>query len=92
MEFLALLDFLSTQPELAALFATFSVGATQITKEQFSTLNKTGVRLLSLGYFIGAVVIHYLAPQGFQVLFDLIAAGVGTTGTVGFIKEMKKPA
>ena len=82
----AMVDFV-TDPAIAALFATFAAGLTQIAKETFSLKRALHIRFVSVAAFAGGAMLHYLLPDVWQLMFDLVAGGIGTTGSIGLAKE-----
>lgn len=84
-----MVDFL-THPEIAAMFAAFAAGITQIIKTQLKLENHLQIQGISIAAFCIGVLLHSALPEVWQLMFDLVAGGVGTTGTVGLAKEMIK--
>lgn len=79
-----------TDPVLMGLFATFAAGVTQMIKTQFKLDNHLHIQGISILSFAGGVILHFLLPDTWQVVFDLVAGGTGLTGTIGLVKEIKK--
>lgn len=78
-----------TDPVLMGLFATFAAGLTQIVKTQFKLSNHLRIQGVSVGAFVAGILLHFLLPDAWQVVFDLVAGGTGVTGTVGLAKELR---
>lgn len=84
-----MVDFI-TDPAIAGMFAAFAAGLTQIVKSQLKLDNHLQIQGISVAAFVVGVLLHYALPETWQLIFDLVAGGVGTTGGVGLIKEVTR--
>lgn len=78
-----------TDPALLGLFGTFAAGLTQMVKNQFKLDNHLQIQGLSIMAFAVGMLLHFLLPDVWQLVFDLVAGGTGVTGSIGLAKEIR---